>query len=53
MPGKNQEETGLSLIGNVLKQLAEIVLNIFWVTATAGTTDAAIHKKCFDQVLQH
>ena len=46
-------KTGLSLIGNVLKQLAKSVLITLALTAAASVTDAAIHKKCLNQVQQH
>ena len=46
-------KTGLSLIGNVLKPLAKSVLIPLGLTAAASATDADIHKKIFDQVLQH
>ena len=46
-------ETGLSLIGNVPKLLAKSVLIPLGLTAAASATDADIHKKIFDQVLQH
>ena len=39
-------KTGLSLTGNVLKPLAEMVLITLGLTA-ASATDAAIHKKMF------
>ena len=42
---------GLPLIGNVLKPLAKSVLIPLGLTAAA--TDAAIHKKCLDLVIQH
>ena len=38
---------------NVLKPLAKIVLIPLGLTAAESATDAAIHKKCLDQVLQH
>ena len=38
-------KTGLSLIGNVLKQLAKRALIPARLTASASATDAAIHKK--------
>ena len=40
-------KTGLPLIGNVLKPLAESVLIPLGLTAAASATDAAIHKKMF------
>ena len=42
-------KTGLPLIGNILKPLAKSVLIPLGLTAT----DAAIHKKCLDLVIQH
>ena len=42
----------LPLVGNVLKPLAKSVLIPLGLTAAAAT-DAAIHKKCSDVVLQH
>ena len=41
-------KTGLPLIGNVLKQLAKIVLIPLGLTAAASATNAAIHKKMFE-----
>ena len=40
----------LPLIGNVLKPLAKNVLILLRLTASTSATDAAIHKKCLDQV---
>ena len=40
-------ETGLHLIGNVLKSLAKSVLITLRLTVAASATDAAIHKKMF------
>ena len=40
-------KTGLSLMKNVLKQLAKIVVIALGLTAAASATDAAIHKKMF------
>ena len=40
-------QTGLSLTGKVLKQLAKSILIPLELTAAASTTDAAIHKKMF------
>ena len=40
-------KTGLPLIGNVLKPLAENVLIPLRLTAAASATDAAIHKKMY------
>ena len=42
-------KTGQPFIGNILKPLAKSVLIPLGLTAT----DAAIHKKCFDLVIQH
>ena len=41
-------KTGLPLIGNVLKQLAKIVLIPLGLTAAASATNAAIHKKMLE-----
>ena len=42
-------KTGLPLIGNVLKQLAKIVLiPLRLAAAAASATNAAIHKKMFE-----
>ena len=41
-------KTELPLIGNVLKQLAKIVLIPLGLTAAASATNAAIHKKMFE-----
>ena len=46
-------KTGLPLIGNVLKPSAKSVLIPLGITAAESATDAAIHKKCLDQVLHH
>ena len=46
-------KTALPLIGNVLKPLAKTVLIPLWLTAAAAATDAAIHKKCLDLVIQY
>ena len=40
-------ETGLPLVGNVLKPLAISLLIPLGLTAAASATDAAIHKKMF------
>ena len=40
-------ETGLPLVGNVLKPLAISLLIPLGLTAAASETDAAIHKKRF------
>ena len=40
-------KTGLLLIANVLKPLANRVLIPLGLTAAASSTDAAIHKKIF------
>ena len=40
-------ETGLPLIGNVLKPLAKRVLIPLGLTALASATEVAIHKKMF------
>ena len=40
-------ETGLPLIGNVLKPLAKSVLIPLGLTASASAIDSAIHKKTF------
>ena len=40
-------KTGLPLIGNVLKPLAQSVLRPLGLTAAVSATDAAIHKKMF------
>ena len=44
---------GLRDIRNILKPLAKSVLISFRLTAAASATDAALHKKCLDLVLQH
>ena len=41
-------KTELPLIGNVLKQLAKIVLIPLGLTAAASATNAAIHKKMLE-----
>ena len=41
-------QTGLLLIGNVLKPLAKSVLIPLGLTAAASATDAAIHKKVIE-----
>ena len=46
-------KTRLPLIGNVLKPLANNVLIPSRLTSAEAATDAAIHKKCFDLVMQH
>ena len=46
-------KTGLPLTGNVLIPLAKSVLIPLGLTAAASATDAAIHKKCLDLVIQH
>ena len=46
-------KTELPLIGNVLKPLPKSVLIPLGLTAAASPTDAAIHKKCLDQVQKH
>ena len=46
-------KTRLPLIGNVLKPLAKSFLIPLGLTAAASLTNAAIHKKCSDLVLQH
>ena len=38
---------------NILKPFAKSVLIPLRLTAAASATDAAIHKKCLDQMLQH
>ena len=51
--GRNLEpllKTGLPLIKNVLKPLAETVLIPLILTAVAAATDAAIHKKMFGSI---
>ena len=45
--GLSFENTGLPLIGNVLKPLAKSVLIPLGLTASASAIDAAIHKKIF------
>ena len=40
-------KTGLPLIGNVFKPIAESVLIPLGLTAAAAATDAVIHKKMF------
>ena len=44
---------GLPLIANILKPLAKNVLILLGLTAAASVTDAAIHKKCLDLVIQN
>ena len=39
----------MPLIGNVLKPLAKSVLIPLGITAAASATDAAIHKKIFEE----
>ena len=46
-------KTRLPLIGNVLKPLANSVLIPSRLTTAEAATDAAIHKKRFDLVMQH
>ena len=41
-------KTGLLLMKNVLKPLAESVLLSLGLTATVAATDTAIHKKMFE-----
>ena len=41
-------KTGLPLIGNLLKPLVKNVLIPLGLTAAASATDAAIHKKMFN-----
>ena len=41
----------MSLIGNVLKELAKSVLVPLGLTAVASATDAAIHKKMFGSAI--
>ena len=45
--------TGLALIGNVLKPLAKSILIPLVLTAATSATDAAIHKKCLDMVIRN
>ena len=40
-------KTGLTLIGNVLKPLAESIIIPLGLTTAASATDSAIHKKMF------
>ena len=46
-------KTGLSLIGNAIKLLAKSVLIALISTVATSATDAAIHKKCLDLVMQY
>ena len=45
--------TGLPLVGNVLKRLAKSILIPLGLTAATSATDAAIHKKCLDMVIRN
>ena len=44
-------KTGLPLLWNVLKPLAKSALISLGLIAAVSVKDAAIHKKCLDQVL--
>ena len=46
-------KTGLPLIGNAIKLLAKSVLIALISTVATSATDAAIHKKCLDLVMQY
>ena len=46
-------KTGLSLMKVIPKPLAKMVLIPLGLTVAASATDAAIHKKSLDLVLQH
>ena len=46
-------KTGLPLIENAIKLLAKSVLIALRSTAATSATDAAIHKKCLDLVMQY
>ena len=46
-------KTGLPLIGHVLNSLARSILIPLRLTVAAAATDADIHKKCLDLVLQN
>ena len=45
--------SGLPLIGNILKPLAKRFLIPLRLTATASATDATIHKKWLDPIIRH
>ena len=46
-------KTGLPLISNVIKPFAKSVLIPLGLTAAASAADAGIHKKYYDQEIQH
>ena len=46
-------KTGLPLIKNLIKPLAKSVLIPLGLNAAASAADAGIHKKYWDQVIQH
>ena len=46
-------KAGFPLMENVFKPLAKRVLIPLGLTTAASASDAAIHKKNFDQVLRH
>ena len=46
-------KTGLPLMKNVLKPLTKSSLIPLGLTVAASATDAAIHKKCLNLVLQN
>ena len=45
--------TGLPLVGNVLKPLAKSILIPLGLTVATSATDAAIHKKRLDMVIRN
>ena len=46
-------KTGLPLIKNVIKSLAKSVLIPLGLTVAASAADAGMHKKYYDQEIQH
>ena len=46
-------KTGLPLIKNVIKPLAKSVLIPLGLTVAASAADAGMHKKYYDQEIQH